>query len=232
MDDNWLGVELSPSFILEVGRSVPNKSQNNDGTAYSVAVSDPDGRKRRSNTTKIKIADALLDLVKEGDYRPTARQIAVRAGVSERSVFQHFNDLNELHDAVGRRQFDRLVRFRKPIPHSLDFKSRLKRYISQRANILEDVTPIRRAMVVVELSSISLLQSRQEFHQLTLNQILEAFSPELESLSAEKKKLATDAIEAVSSWHTWESMRFQGNSIARSKKLLELIINSIFAQVL
>ena len=36
---------------------------------------------------------ALLDLLEAGEMRPTAAQIAQRAGVSLRSVFQHFESL-------------------------------------------------------------------------------------------------------------------------------------------
>ncbi len=60
-----------------------------------------DGRTARSMRTKAAIVDACLALVDSGDLRPTAPRVAERAGVSVRSVFQHFADLDALFTAVG-----------------------------------------------------------------------------------------------------------------------------------
>ena len=60
--------------------------------------------------------DALLELLDEGDVRPTAERIAERAGVSERSVFQHFADREALFQAVAARQYERVVPTLEPIP--------------------------------------------------------------------------------------------------------------------
>ncbi len=226
MIDSWLGIEPAPTIIL--GQTAAD--ERHKGKAVSAGSLDDnselDGRKKRSSNTKIKIVDALLDLVNEGDYRPTARQIAVRAGVSERSVFQHFTDLNELHSAVGQRQFDRLVKFRAPISNKLDFQQRLRIYVNQRAKILEAVTPIRRALVVIEPTSTSLLKLRQTFHQMNISHIEEAFKPEFE-LEITDPSLVVDAVEAATSWHCWESIRFQGYSVSRAKKILTLTVGSI-----
>src|SRR4051812_40199139 len=44
-----------------------------------------DGRNVRAERTRKAVVEALLELLDEGDVRPTAERIAVRAGVSERS---------------------------------------------------------------------------------------------------------------------------------------------------
>ena len=59
-----------------------------------------DGRLARSARTRHAVVDALLDLLGEGDLRPTAARIAERAGVSLRIVFHHFEDLR---GSAGRR---------------------------------------------------------------------------------------------------------------------------------
>ena len=55
-----------------------------------------DGRTVRAERTRQALVDALLSLLDEGQLQPTAERIAVRAGVSERSVFQHFPDREAL----------------------------------------------------------------------------------------------------------------------------------------
>src|SRR5208282_909869 len=56
-----------------------------------------DGRLARSARTRHAVVDALLDLLGEGDLRPTAARIADRAGVSLRLVFHHFDDLEAIY---------------------------------------------------------------------------------------------------------------------------------------
>ena len=50
--------------------------------------------------SRLAICEACLDLVQEGVLQPSADQIADRAGLSRRSIFNHFTDLAELYDAV------------------------------------------------------------------------------------------------------------------------------------
>src|SRR3954471_20040450 len=62
-------------------------------------ASDPepsDGRAARSHRTRRTIVDAMRALHAEGDLRPTAPRIAERAGVSLRTVWQQFNDMETL----------------------------------------------------------------------------------------------------------------------------------------
>jgi AcrR family transcriptional regulator len=61
-----------------------------------------DLRRRRTVTTRKKIADALLALINEGVVRPTAEQVASRAGVGLRTVFRHFEDMETLYREVVR----------------------------------------------------------------------------------------------------------------------------------
>ena len=55
-----------------------------------------DGRTVRAERTRQALVDALLGLLDAGVLSPTAAAIAQRAGVSERSLFQHFPDREAL----------------------------------------------------------------------------------------------------------------------------------------
>ena len=62
-----------------------------------------DGRAARSHRTRLAIIDALLRLLASGDLRPTTERIAAAAGVSTRSIFLHFSDVDSLFtEAVDR----------------------------------------------------------------------------------------------------------------------------------
>lgn len=80
-----------------------------DGTAQPVsdAPTAPSGdapaaRRRRRNPeqTRRVIIDALLAAIKDGKFLPTAKDIAERAGVSERSIFVHFPGRDDLRIAA------------------------------------------------------------------------------------------------------------------------------------
>ena len=62
-----------------------------------------DGRMARSHHTRRAIVDAMRALHAEGDLRPTAPRVAARAGVSLRTVWQHFADMEALLLEAGRR---------------------------------------------------------------------------------------------------------------------------------
>lgn len=55
-----------------------------------------DGRTMRRNRNRTAVITALLDMIREGDLHPGAAEIADRAGVSHRSIFRYFDDLDDL----------------------------------------------------------------------------------------------------------------------------------------
>lgn len=104
-----------------------------------------DGRTLRSLRTREAIVDATIGLLETGDLRPTAPRVADQANVSVRSVFQHFDDLETLHAAVVERLVDRVAVLVVPVDAHLPLEVRIYRFVQQRAQLLEAVTPIRRA---------------------------------------------------------------------------------------
>lgn len=64
-----------------------------------------DGRHLRRNRNRTAVVDALLELYAEGNLDPGSVEIAERAGLSPRSLFRYFDDVDDLcHVAVMARQ--------------------------------------------------------------------------------------------------------------------------------
>lgn len=59
-----------------------------------------DGRKRRSYEMHARILAACRAMMKEGTLQPSVGQVAARAGVSIRSVHQHFQTVEVLRDTA------------------------------------------------------------------------------------------------------------------------------------
>ena len=47
--------------------------------------------------------DATLELIEDGNYAPTVKQISARAGVGNRSFFGQFEDMDQFFTAVDER---------------------------------------------------------------------------------------------------------------------------------
>jgi TetR/AcrR family transcriptional regulator, regulator of autoinduction and epiphytic fitness len=166
-----------------------------------------DGRTLRSLRTREAIVDATISLLEEGDLRPTAPRVADRAGVSVRSVFQHFDDLERLHAAVAERLVERVAVLVLPISPALPLDDRLDRFVHQRSVLLEAVTAIRRAADVHGPFSREITARLRDGQAFLREEVARTFAPELDSVAADERADVLDALDAVLSWSTWEGLR-------------------------
>src|SRR5262245_42069407 len=98
----------SPTTARRWSTGGRHRLRGEHGVTFAPVTGGIDGRTARSMRTKAAIVDACLALVDAGDLRPTAPRVAEKAGVSVRSVFQHFADLDSLFAAVGDEAVSRL----------------------------------------------------------------------------------------------------------------------------
>src|SRR3954453_2751392 len=73
-------------------------------------------RSPRSERTRASVVDALLDLLRDGNLRPTAKEIAERAGTSLRSVYVPFDALEYFFTAAATRAVQSIAGLVEPIP--------------------------------------------------------------------------------------------------------------------
>lgn len=184
-----------------------------------------DGRTARAVRTRDGIVDACLGLIDEGDVRPTGPRIAERAGVSVRSVFQHFDDLETLFSAVGDRVARRTAAMVSPIDPGEPVAARVAAFVDQRSRVLEDITPVLRAALVYAASSAVITQQFEVGHAFLRDQVRHVFAPEL--AAAADAELLKDALMAASSWPTWNLWRAsEGRSVAASSEAMAWTITA------
>lgn len=162
-----------------------------------------DGRVARSHRTRAAIVDACLTLVDSGDYRPTAPRIAEEAGVSVRSVFQHYDDLDSLFTAVAERAVERVGMLLVPVDPSLDFEERLDNFVRQRSMLFEALRPIRRAAYVQEPFSETIENILDLAFVYLRSDVLATFDPEL----ADAEEVLVHAVVTALHWPTWDALR-------------------------
>jgi AcrR family transcriptional regulator len=180
-----------------------------------------DGRTVRAERTRQALVDSLLGLLDEGLLTPTAAAIAARAGVSERSVFQHFPDREALFEAVAREQYDRVLPTLRPVDSSLPLPERIEQFAQQRARLYELIGGVRRAALLIEHESSSVAGWLATARQAKAAEAERVFRRELDAIPPDERDPVRAALIALSSWGAWESWRtHQRLSVARARGAL------------
>ena len=187
-----------------------------------------DRRMARSAATRAAVVEAMLGLIQEGDLRPTAPRIATRAGVSLRSVFQHFADLDALFAAAADRQTERILRLARRLDADGPLERRLGVFVAQRARILEDIAPVRRAALLMEPFSTEIGKRLSHARRLGRAELQRVFAPELAACAAGARGEVLAALAAASGFSTWEALRtHQGLSIAGAERAMALLLGAL-----
>jgi TetR/AcrR family transcriptional regulator, regulator of autoinduction and epiphytic fitness len=163
-----------------------------------------DGRVQRGARNRAAIVDAVLSLLDEGDPKPSARAIAARAGVSLRSVFQHFDDLETLYTECVRRQHDRISPLLTEIDASGPLADRIDALVAQRSSVYERIAPVRRAGLLAAPTSPVLQAGLVATATRLRDQLRTLFATEFEGPGSADRLAAADL---VTSFDAWEHLR-------------------------
>ena len=188
-----------------------------------------DGRVARARRTRRAIVDALLALIEEGDVAPTAPRIAERAGVSLRSIYQHFEDLEALFAASSTRQIQRMQALVAPVDAGLPRAERVAAFTEQRARLLEAITPVRRAALLQEPCSPQLRRSREWVTAMAREEVSRLFRPELDAVGPDERAELLAAIDAVAGWSMWDSLRTSDVAADAARRVMAKTIDALLA---
>ena len=172
----------------------------------SVLDSAVDGRFQRSQRTRLLVLDAFLDLLDEGDLAPTAQRTAERSGVSLRTVFHHFNDMETIHDLAGQRMIRRIAAQTRKVPTGGPLARRIDAFIENRIAVNRMMHNVSSAARLREPLSPALQRNRDYLIRLGDREIRAVFSRELSSLPPSAQDALVAAIALVSNWGSWYSL--------------------------
>jgi len=162
----------------------------------------PDGRRQRTKASRSKIVNALMELTTEGDPSPSAARVAKRAGLSLRSVFSHFDDMDSLYYAMNQRLAEiALPILRKPY-RSTDWRDQLMEIIERRALVYEFAAPHRIMTSIKKRHSKALTEN---YRRLIKNEhkALNAILPK----SVQKDKMLSRFLLLATSFDSWRLFR-------------------------
>lgn len=162
-----------------------------------------DGRLRRSERSRELIADALYELLAEGDIEPSAQKVADRAGVGIRTVFRLFSDMDALYSTVNARlEFEVVPMLRSSPSDGATVQQRAESLINEREAVFE------RVGIYIRFTNRS--RGRSEFlashyRKLTtrLRERLLHWLPELRDAPPE----LVEAVDQATSFEAWDRFR-------------------------
>lgn len=160
----------------------------------------------RGERTRQRVAEALIELVGEGDRSPTAKAVAERAGVSVRLVFHHFADMDALYGLAVEVQAHRHWAEVHEVPSTASLDERVERTVQQRAKVFEAVSPVRQALVPIVPRNPEIAEAVAASERRLRDLLDGTFSRELQRAGRARKELL-DALDASASWEAWDRLR-------------------------
>lgn len=183
-----------------------------------------DGRVARGRRTRQAIITAHAELLRDGNLKPTAQLVAERAGVSVRSLWKNFSDLEELlreTTAYWLAADDELV---EPVDPSLPLEQRIEQFCAQRVRRLENIGPAARAAALGEPFSPALQESRRKHVRRVSEDVQRTFGAELED------EETAHGIAVAASWPAWSMLRDDfGLSAAAAAAVMASSIRALLA---
>ena len=162
--------------------------------------------------------NAVLELANQGDARPTAREIADRAGISVRSVYVHFDDLDDLFRAAAARHFEQMQSLLQPVDASLPIAQRIVAAANQRIAIHENFGAIRRAAEQWAPLSPALADVLRAGRDVGRQDVERLFGPVLRGRA--DHEIALGAITLLLGPNAWDSLREQGLSVDAANEII------------
>jgi AcrR family transcriptional regulator len=190
-------------------------------------IASSDGRIARGERTRSSIADALYELLADGAENPSGRDIAERANVSLRSVFQHFDDIEAVYGELVTRQHERIAPFLAPISQEIPLNERVEKFIENRDSMFALAAPLRRSMGTYRgvKTSHTIRRALIYIQRAQRDQIAQSFAPEINS----NEQLLLQ-LEVCLSFETWNQYTSQhGLSRAATRGHLHNLIMTMLA---
>ena len=162
----------------------------------------PDGRRERSKASRAAIVDAMVALIQNGNLSPTADQVAVYAGVGQRTVFRQFGDMEEIYREVTERVEDRVMPIMIRPLEATEWQGRVREIADRRWKIYEELLPFRAAADLRRFNSDVLMKDYRRHLKLEWT-TLAAILPD----AVKADRPLAIALHLALSFHCWRRLR-------------------------
>jgi AcrR family transcriptional regulator len=189
-----------------------------------------DRRLARGQRNRETIVDATVELINDGNRRPTHRQVAMRADLAVRTVYNHFRDTDALFCGAAQQQLSRQRDLLVPIPPRGPVGTRIRATCHQRRQLFEETGPVMRA-AHARTDGSKRFQEMMSQHEVWLGDLLSAtLGPEIRAHEDQAGALF-DMLAVATGWEQWNAMRGSfGHSANHAERLMAQAVGRILAR--
>jgi AcrR family transcriptional regulator len=157
-----------------------------------------DGRSARRGRNRLAVIDAAVELFSEGNLRPTSTEVALRCGLSPKSVSRYFEDIDSLIAAASARQMEIVFSLFQihAIGHGA-LERRINDFVQMRLKAHEVIGGTSRAASFLAFKQPSVRKHLDQAQRLGRRQIELHFAMELDPLPSPRRESRTAAIDAL-----------------------------------
>ena len=170
--------------------------------------SELDGRRARRGRNREAVVDALLELFREGELNPSVAAVAERSGVSLRSVFRYFDDLDDMGRIAIQRHLDNVGHlFELPDIGEGSRATRIDALVAQRSALYERVAPVVRAAQIRAPFQPVIAEALVARRALMRDQLHKQFAVELAGLPDDEVSAIVLNADLLASFEAMEILR-------------------------
>ena len=187
-----------------------------------------DGRTARRDRGRTAVLEAALELFEEENLEPTPEQIALRAGVSARSVYRYFEDRDQLVRAIiAHKQLKILPLFHIADIGKGELEVRLTRFVDSRLKVHDAIAATARAMAI-KSSSDPVIREQIDFRKSIFREQVElSFDQEFQTMSLAQRNASINAIDVLTQLDSLD--RYQVDLALSLSETRELLLISLRA---
>ncbi len=158
---------------------------------------------------------------------PSAARVAEAAGISERTVFRHFDDLDflfqEMAEEIGAKVMPALL-----TPYeSTNWRDQLLELSERRASLYEAIMPYRISADAKRFRSPFLMQDYRRFQRIERDSVEAILPPNVQADMAR-----TRGVMVALSFYSWRLLRQDEDlSIKDTKAVIQQMLSDIMAQI-
>ena len=166
-----------------------------------------DSRIVRGQQIRRSLIQATLDLIQAGDSEPSAGAVATIAGLSSRTLFQHFTSLPDLYAAAFDLAVSRAFDPDRRVDSGAPLASRIALLVSDRAQLFEQWLPVWQFAERVRGVAPAIGSGIAHLRRLLRERIAVWFAAELDNLNPKARDLVLDSLDLAFGLDSWLNMR-------------------------
>jgi AcrR family transcriptional regulator len=186
-----------------------------------------DRRSARGSRTRAFLLDATIDLIDSGNLAPKAHQVAAHAGVSNRLIFHHFTDVDQLFTLAVQRQASHYEALTTVIPAHGPTEVRIRVIARQRRRLFEAIGPSLRASYARLPAKAALTEVLAHQRRLLRHQLEVILKPEI-AARGEQAPAALETLHVITGWQCWSALRFEsGHSATQAEQITVFTVERV-----